>query len=119
MHTSSLLLCFALAIAACGTTAPESTTLHASDYDQSCATADDCVPKVEGNVCPCACPSVAIAKKDEARANADAQRAFAQCEHVECGACSQSRTRCVAGKCALEVCSTGVCPPEASDAGTD
>jgi len=97
-----------------------SSTLHASDYDQSCTTAADCVAMAEGNLCPCACSNAAIAKKDEAKEEADAQRARAQCVPVECGACAQSRTHCIAGKCALEVCdATGACPPEASDAGTD
>src|SRR5262249_6764888 len=64
--------------------------LHASDYDQTCTTAADCIVMTEGNICPCSCPNAAISKKDEAREEADTQRALAQCEHDECGACAQS-----------------------------
>jgi uncharacterized lipoprotein len=62
-------LAFALAtlgiLAACSSSS--STTIQASDYDESCATSTDCVPIAVGDLCECSCAGAAINQKDEAR----------------------------------------------------
>src|SRR5262249_52337457 len=86
--------------AACRCVAPDagpSAPIHASDYDGSCKTVDDCVAIVEGPVCGCSCPNAAINKSDLAREEADFQREHAKCapDGPTCGgACYEHRLRC-------------------------
>jgi hypothetical protein len=90
--------------------------IQASDYDQSCATATDCVSVQEGNVCdPAAhqCANAAISKSAYDQYQADVAKALASCNNP--GACGfESPPCCVAGKCQI---STGSCP--IADAAVD
>jgi hypothetical protein len=97
-------LAFALAtvgvLAACSSSS--STTIQASDYDQSCATSADCVPIAVGDLCECSCAASAINRKDEARYEADVRDRLSRCtSHPYCGACDDVRATCVAGRCAI------------------
>jgi len=63
------------------------TIIHASDYDQSCTGASDCVPVREGSVCGCGCPSAAINKNDQEQYAADTESLKAGCPSSGTSAC--------------------------------
>lgn len=76
--------------------------IRASDFDQSCTAATDCVAVFEGQICsPCGCPNAAIAKKD--LQEYASTRAAANCPQTDiaCDACAAPAVDCAAGKCAI------------------
>jgi len=87
-------------LAACSSS--PSTTIQASNYDQSCATSADCVAVVVGEICGCASQMAAINVKDEARYEADANEAASHCPpsngSYSCNAAGHIRLTCVAGR---------------------
>ncbi len=103
-------------VAACASTSPGGTTsppqpIHASDYNQKCASATDCVAINEGDPCGCpSCGNAAVNKSDQAKFNADFDARRKQCTGpaVFCPAsCIYSETSCVAGACG--VCHSSGC----------
>ena len=108
---------FVIACAAACSSSPK--TIVATDYDQTCATAADCVLIDEGSSCCSACGNAAINKKDLARYQSDAAQRRSACAGVGCPAiaCAFSAAVCTAGKCAS--CRSASCAGDAGDAGAD
>lgn len=108
-------LLVAVAVSACASTAGPSgaPTIRASDYDQTCATSDDCVAIYEGSLCaPCGCANAAIAKSATSTESTDARARAASCPLVagiSCGACWDSRLTCSGGRCGIVECHNGPC----------
>lgn len=103
MRFIAVLLC----TAACASTSPGTSSppppIVASDYNQHCAVAADCVLINEGDVCGCGgCGNAAIAKTDQAKFNADVEARKKMCSGppIACPAmCIYSETSCIAGTC--------------------
>lgn len=95
--------CSVLLAACSGTgTLPD---IRASDYNQSCRTASDCVLIDEGSSCCGACGNAAINKADLSKYQADAKPRMDACRETACPAiaCAFAAPMCTAaGKC--EVC---------------
>ena len=77
----------------------------ASDYDQSCEAASDCVPINTGPIQCCdSCPGdAAINKKDLRREQADVEAGSPDCEGQVCPlfACMEVNVGCVKNKCVI------------------
>jgi hypothetical protein len=82
-------------------------TIRASDYDQSCAKASDCVAIYAGvaSCCGGSCDNAAINKSDESKYESDlAADKPTDCTGMACPAiaCETPGVACVAGKCAIQ-----------------
>jgi hypothetical protein len=78
--------------------------IKASNYDQSCTTASDCVAIGEGNAClqcTVACPTAAISKSAQASYAADIAKVPGRNDGSEvfCGCPAAFSPCCVAGQC--------------------
>ena len=94
--------------------------IHASDYDQRCTTASDCVVVNDGDVCGCqGCGTAAVSQSAAMQYQADYQKLRSACgPSGPCPAllCVVTIATCSAGTC--QVCHTNGCAG-AADAGTD
>lgn len=92
-------------LAAC-TSSTTGGTITASDYNQSCTQASDCVPIISGPIGCCSdCPDDAINKSDEAKYMADLQAATPDCHGTAACpeiACLGGVAACLAHKCVLK-----------------
>src|SRR4051812_35861591 len=97
-----------------------STSIQASDYDQTCTTRSDCVGIEEGSLCGCGALNAAINVHDLAKEQADAQERSAHCapQSGTCGAATATLPVCVNGRCALFDCRSDTCP-DAGGNGSD
>ena len=82
------------------------TVATASDYNQSCVEAADCVAVIDGDVC-CGCPNAAINKDAKADYDADLGECEEQCDIF----CEATVVSCIEGTCAVAagepVCDAG------------
>jgi hypothetical protein len=81
--------------------------IEASDYDQSCASGDDCVAVVEleadGTDCSMGCEAQAINKKEKARYDEDLADARRSCGSMSSPFCDVTGTpACVQGRCEMK-----------------
>lgn len=77
-------------------------TVRASDYDQTCATNDDCALVVEASVCAvCTCENAAVRVEEKAAfvAARQAQTCPNPNSGVMCGACQSMRALCESATC--------------------
>lgn len=79
LSTPSLVALAVLLATGCG-----SSTLSATDYDQSCAVASDCVAVLVGDMCECSCEYEAISATGKSAYDED--RAAIECS-VVCSPC--------------------------------
>jgi hypothetical protein len=83
-----------------------STEANATNYDQSCEVAEDCVAVIDGDVC-CGCPNAAINKGAKADYDAD----LGECDELCDIFCAPSVVSCVEGTCAVaeqdQICTPG------------
>src|SRR5260221_1302391 len=99
----------------CNSSTP-STTIRASDYDQTCAQPSDCVLIDEGSSCCTQCGNAAINKADLARYQQAATQRKVSCSQA-CPniSCDFSAAICTMGKCA--VCNDSAkCSPDSGAA---
>lgn len=94
-------LAMAVALAGC------STTLEASDYDQSCSSDADCIPAFFGDVCSfCACNESAVNLREVTRYAEDRRAAARNCSStladIACGPCPSVEARCRSARCVVE-----------------
>lgn len=77
------------------------TTIHASEFDQSCSTASDCIAVKEGDVCACSCPSAAINESDVGKYQSKVVQLKSSCSGTQgCGvSCAQNHVECNASQC--------------------
>lgn len=97
---SSMIITLAAFAPACSQ-APD-TVVRADDYDQSCATADDCTAVLVGDMCGCSCDYGAISASELTSFMADDAAAREACgdDILTCGACPDSPPlACESGKC--------------------
>jgi hypothetical protein len=83
---------------------PNTRTISAADYDQTCTSDSDCIGVGEGNACdPCAiaCPSAAININAKARYLADVAKIPAPADGriVSCGCPASFALCCLGSKC--------------------
>jgi len=123
MRPSLVFVLATLGVLAACSSSSSSTTINASDYDQSCTTSADCVPVPVGYICGCASQMAAINVKDEARYEADVKSAVSHCPPsggtYSCNAVGQIRLTCVAGRCGMVECSFTCTDGGLDDAGAD
>ena len=88
--------------------------IRATDFDQTCTQATDCILIDEGAQCCTGCGSASINKKDQARYQEAAKQRAAACQGSQCPAinCVAGDVACTSGKCVL--CGATNC----ADAGT-
>lgn len=72
-----------------------SVEINASDYDQSCNAATDCMPIFVGKFCECSCTYAAINLKDAARYNKDIS---VTCDK-HCAPCPEAVVTCEQNRC--------------------
>jgi hypothetical protein len=101
-----------------------STTIAASDYDQTCTKPTDCVVVADGNVCGCyqlGCGQAAINGREYERFKRDVSSLQDNCAKWtgSCpDGCIYSERTCIAGRC--DVCHTQECAAATfADAGHD
>lgn len=110
---------FLLVLAGCNSSPGTSVEIRASDYDQSCTQASDCMMINEGSCCP-QCQFGAINKSARTAYQDAAKKRQDACMGVKCALppCASPALMCSDGKCALCL---GNCfdagPPK--DAATD
>lgn len=97
-----------------GSSGATRTTIKASDFNQTCGTAADCVTVFQGDPCnPCPCPNAAIARADFEKYTSDISSARATCPRtdvqVDCAACPNAVAVCSSDKCTAAV---GVTTPD-------
>ncbi len=77
----------------------------ASDYANTCTSANDCLAVVTGDVCGvCQCPNAAIAKSSSEKYEADVRASQSVCRSegtASCAPCETTTPACVNGKCVL------------------
>lgn len=78
-----------------------SNEMDASDYDQDCASDDDCVAVFVGDVCDCSCDVGAINKRDQGRYDEEKPECNAGCGGSVCGPCPSPIVVCEAARCAI------------------
>lgn len=89
-------------VAACGAAA-----VDASDYDQSCTTASDCVfveeLETDGTVCRDSCTQALVNKREQARFEKDRAEALGSCTERRIPFCdgSPAIAACVRGRCVV------------------
>jgi hypothetical protein len=102
-------VCVAGACAVRGCPAPKDPSPpDVSNYAQSCASDDECVPFIFSGACAtgaCGCPGSAIHKSDAARYQSDLDAYRTECSElypaVGCGVdCAAGKALCQSGKCA-------------------
>jgi len=92
--------------------------INASDFNQTCKVAADCMLIDEGSSCCGSCGNAAINIADKAKYEAAAQQRANSCtQPVACAAlaCVFSTAFCNAGKC--DVCHEPGCPASTTDGG--
>lgn len=91
-------------------------SVEASQYDQTCSTADDCIAvdelAADGTSCTIRCASAAINKKDKAKFDKDVSAARSDCKQTKTPFCDVSGVvECAGGRCSIG--------PVPTDAGAD
>ena len=88
--------------------------IKATDFDQSCGSAADCIPIYEGNACCSGCPSAAINRNDQAKYQQEVQAHADECKGVACPAIACEWVAVCKGiTCAIETCGPSGCPDAA------
>lgn len=117
---SLLLLLFFVALAGCNSSGNSSVDIRASNYDQTCTQASDCMIISEGSCCP-QCAFAAISKAGAAAYQEDEKKRQAACVGAKCALppCAAPELACMNGKCSL--CLGGNCFDSGAqtDSGSD
>ena len=107
----------------CNSSSNSSVDIRASNYDQSCTQASDCMVISEGSCCP-QCAFAAISKAGSAAYQEDEKKRQASCMGAKCSLppCAAPQVVCTGGKCGLCVGNcfdSGAQSDAASDAPSD